>query len=1165
MKTNADSSSTEPLIEIWTEGKTDWQILKRAFHALNLTLNVAFNENEASLGDKVLLGLCEAYSKKANNPPIIFIFDRDNTEIVKNVEDTQNPFKSWGNSVYSFAIPVPEHRQRHENISIEMYFTDKEIQTYDDQGRRLFLTSEFNEVSGKFKQDSKISIGNKGRLRGITTPTRSKIVDSEVYDEYSKNIALSKADFAQNIWREIGQFALFDFNHFKQITDVIQLIIEISRPRANICYPHLESWFEVVQKQDKVHQLYSVLQLMKNIITMTMQIFTAITIGFYENEITKEPDEYRRKVKPIKKILSEGYKAPSPSRIYELAERCYYLIDSKAPEFLVELKLQLDEVFILDAVGQMLDDLDILFPPRRGKVKLLNKAKIRRALFQFVFPEIFRFSDISEEMLLKAVTDYQNKDNISAQKWFDSLKIMSEILQPFHSRSFLLKTVEKVDPSTGEYIVNIKIYKESVIEYSKLIISSDELEDYQGTISEIEVGSNTFIHLYPFALIKDDSLYFYQRTLGSGYEYYSISAGKIYIRETRRKFNHSVFKIGSTQELFWTDVLPVRNEVNGVKANIPDDGILNFVGREAQLSVIQEQIIEIPNQYGIVFGPGGIGKTSLMQQLSRKLFKESDVSKVLFDNVIWVSAKSDYYDHIFNTVETRDPQFRSLDNIIVAVLQFFEFANLDEYAAEDRQELLLEQLEHSEQRTLLILDNFETISPGEADKIIRFFSLEVKRQLRRKPDAFKLIITSRKQFPGGFHPIELQGLDKGESIQLMHSLAERYKATSHQITEPQMIQLYEASKGIPIVIKHSFGRVFEYHEPLDSVVRALSSYGNEVVQFSFKEIFDQVEKQDKSGLQLSILILLELVNYPLMLRQVADILGCTEIEVEKVVPSLVNFQCLKKLYQENSEKYIVNDEIRLLSRSLAQKHSLLANDIRNKITINFTVDKQMDFTSEELNLISIFEKYIQENDLLEAEDFIKSQLKEHPHSIVLNFYYARFLKDKKREIDAAIQRLEQIREPSGNHSSILRELSKYYIALDIPNFDKASIYIIELERSMGNDAAFILEIADFYVKWSTSIKLKSEINALDEKVRVRKYKDLADKAIELINRVSERTHQTYYLLAQSYFNKWNYDVALEMIDRAIGITRENPRESSASYNRFRKLVLEKQEFYSHRR
>lgn len=47
----------------WTEGKTDWQHLKRAHEALKLSLPLEFNEETESMGDAMLLSQCKALAR----------------------------------------------------------------------------------------------------------------------------------------------------------------------------------------------------------------------------------------------------------------------------------------------------------------------------------------------------------------------------------------------------------------------------------------------------------------------------------------------------------------------------------------------------------------------------------------------------------------------------------------------------------------------------------------------------------------------------------------------------------------------------------------------------------------------------------------------------------------------------------------------------------------------------------------------------------------------------------------------------------------------------------------------------------------------------------------------------------------------------------------------
>ena len=59
--------------------------------------------------------------------PTIFVFDRDDPTILNEVSDESKGYRSWGNNVFSFAIPVPNHRNGNPQISIEFYYKDEEI------------------------------------------------------------------------------------------------------------------------------------------------------------------------------------------------------------------------------------------------------------------------------------------------------------------------------------------------------------------------------------------------------------------------------------------------------------------------------------------------------------------------------------------------------------------------------------------------------------------------------------------------------------------------------------------------------------------------------------------------------------------------------------------------------------------------------------------------------------------------------------------------------------------------------------------------------------------------------------------------------------------------------------------------------------------------------
>jgi RNA-directed DNA polymerase len=211
-----------------TEGKTDWKHLKATLRNLKRNgnfsdLEIDFQENETSFtkGDSWIIKHCQSLSLIKQPVPTICIVDRDKPNIVKQVSEEGNSFKKWGNNVYSFPIPIPSHRVSTPEISIEFYYFDNDIIRKDSEGRRLFVSDEFNSRSGRHTNEDLVC-NDRNKLQGKT----KKIVDNDVFDRNDVNIALSKNDFADNILNEVEEFTAMDMSEFSKIFTIINEIID---------------------------------------------------------------------------------------------------------------------------------------------------------------------------------------------------------------------------------------------------------------------------------------------------------------------------------------------------------------------------------------------------------------------------------------------------------------------------------------------------------------------------------------------------------------------------------------------------------------------------------------------------------------------------------------------------------------------------------------------------------------------------------------------------------------------------------------------------------------------------------------------------------------------------------------------------------------------------
>ncbi len=211
-------------VRVFAEGKTDYQHLQSALTyyqakgqytdlSLDLALPVPFFQGESEL-----LQRCKIFAAIRQAYPVICTFDRDVPGTTAAVSDGATPYRSWGNRVYSLAIPIPSHRAGASGVCIEMYYKGSDLLLTDRDRRRLFLRQEFNDkgfdVVGKLKMEN---------------PKSNKLVVEEtVFDlATQESVGLSKAAFAQYIVDKVPPFDGVDFEAFPQIFDMFRAILRI--------------------------------------------------------------------------------------------------------------------------------------------------------------------------------------------------------------------------------------------------------------------------------------------------------------------------------------------------------------------------------------------------------------------------------------------------------------------------------------------------------------------------------------------------------------------------------------------------------------------------------------------------------------------------------------------------------------------------------------------------------------------------------------------------------------------------------------------------------------------------------------------------------------------------------------------------------------------------
>lgn len=236
-----------------TEGATDWKHIKTAFAVLSKSpenkdvfdhlyfkfleyvpvATGADDELVIEMGNASLRSLCESYAKIPNDKKYIFIADRDDDITNRKLSVSGKKFKNWGNNVYSFVLPIPDHRKTTPNICIEHLYTDEEIKTEIECSgvkRRLYMGCEFDNRGIAFSInrvcENKNCCGT-GKIRIIEGSSGGRVTSLE--NEDGTNYALPKMDFANYVTEHPDEF---NFDSFLEVSRIIKEILSEGETNA---------------------------------------------------------------------------------------------------------------------------------------------------------------------------------------------------------------------------------------------------------------------------------------------------------------------------------------------------------------------------------------------------------------------------------------------------------------------------------------------------------------------------------------------------------------------------------------------------------------------------------------------------------------------------------------------------------------------------------------------------------------------------------------------------------------------------------------------------------------------------------------------------------------------------------------------------------------------
>ncbi|MGK7896783.1 MAG: NB-ARC domain-containing protein, partial [Xenococcus sp. (in: cyanobacteria)] len=237
--------------------------------------------------------------------------------------------------------------------------------------------------------------------------------------------------------------------------------------------------------------------------------------------------------------------------------------------------------------------------------------------------------------------------------------------------------------------------------------------------------------------------------------------------------------------------------------NLPSRDYKNFIGREEELKELLTQVCQQYRQFiNIVHGIGGVGKTALAVEVAYLhllgIVREicPDIETEEFEAIIFISAKQTYLTP--SGIIVRSISQQTLQEIFIIIAEVLEQPNIVRASKEEQFPLIYKILK--EQKTLLIIDNMETITDTEELKEIFSFLADL-------PTSTQAILTTRLR-DGSFNQIELKQLSQRESLDLIQQEANK---KGIEIPTEEAEEFYKFFGGIPVALIYAVGqRAMDY-------------------------------------------------------------------------------------------------------------------------------------------------------------------------------------------------------------------------------------------------------------------------------------------------------------------------------------------------------------------
>src|SRR2546421_1324226 len=257
---------------------------------------------------------------------------------------------------------------------------------------------------------------------------------------------------------------------------------------------------------------------------------------------------------------------------------------------------------------------------------------------------------------------------------------------------------------------------------------------------------------------------------------------------------------------------PAPEEILTQSANIPPPPAIDFVPRKDKeghdiVERLKRELTQNPKRLVVLWGEGGVGKTTIAAETARSL------AELFGERIVWASAE-----------KRADFTYSTLLNEIATQLGD---ANLTKLATGPKEQALKQLIAAAP--TLVILDNFETVSPDEKNPCADF--------LATRAHCPALITTRERVAHEAARHIHVDSMDDDEARQFVERWIGQEAHDKNAFNGLDYDEIIRAADARPYVLQWVLAQIDLALEPravLDELSRAEGEVGERVFKRSFE-------------------------------------------------------------------------------------------------------------------------------------------------------------------------------------------------------------------------------------------------------------------------------------------------------------------------------------------